>query len=136
MKGVKPWSITMKLEKDLDRLYWFMRIGMAFIWTWTAIASWFLYPQAESLDWLRRVGIVRSAQTWLAAACLFDLVLGIASAIFARRIIWHAQIFIVGFYTLVIAFGLPEFLIQPFGPITKNIAVLGCLYYLAIMEKS
>ena len=125
----------MKLEKDLDRLYWFMRIGIAFIWMWTAIASWFIFPQTESLEWLRRTGITRDTQAWFTAACILDLAMGIASAVFSRRIIWHAQIFIVGFYSLAVSIALPEYLIHPFGPITKNIAILGCLAYLAIMEK-
>lgn len=125
----------MKLEKDLDRLYWFMRIGIAFIWLWTAIASWFIFPQAESLEWLRRIGITHETQPWFTAACLLDLAMGVASAVFARRIIWQGQICIVGFYTFAISICLPEYLIHPFGPITKNIAVLGCLAYLSIMEK-
>jgi hypothetical protein len=70
----------------------------------------------------------------LAAACLFDLLMGLASAAYASRLLWQAQIVCVLAYSVVIAFGLPEFLIHPFGPISKNIAVLGCLGYLNIME--
>ncbi|AMP04160.1 doxX-like family protein [Collimonas pratensis] len=38
-------------------------------------------------------------------------------------------------YSAAIAIGLPAFLIHPFGPITKNIAVIACLLYLTIMER-
>lgn len=125
----------MKPEKNLDRLYWFMRSGMAFIWVWTAIVSWFIFPQSESLEMLRRVGIISHAFEWFVAACILDLAMGIASAFFARRILWQIQILIVAVYSLIISFALPDYLIHPFGPITKNIAVLGCLAYLAMTEE-
>lgn len=122
------------LETNLHRLYWLMRIGIVFIWSWTAYVSWFAYPQAESLDWLRRVGLTQQVYLWFVGACLFDLLMGIASAIFPSRLLWQCQMIAVIFYTIVIAIFLPEFLIHPFGPITKNLAVLACLAYLAIME--
>lgn len=122
-------------EQKLNQLYWAVRFGLAFIWIWTAIVSWFIYPQAESLMWLRKVGVTYQPVMWLMGACLFDLAMGIASAFFASKRIWQAQLLMVIFYSLVIALELPEFLFHPFGPITKNIAVVGCLFYLLIMEK-
>ncbi|MES2046775.1 MAG: DoxX-like family protein [Pseudomonadota bacterium] len=121
-------------EIHLHRLYWLMRIGIAFIWIWTAYVSWFVYPQVESLDWLRRVGLTQQVHLWFVVACLFDLLMGIASALFTSRLLWQGQIIAVIFYTLVIAIFLPEFLTHPFGPIIKNLAVLASLAYLAIME--
>lgn len=121
-------------ERQLLRLYWLSRQGMALIWGWTAYVSWFDYPQALSLAWLQRIGITQHAALILAAACLFDLLMGLASAACASRLLWQAQIVCVLAYSLVIALGLPEFLIHPFGPISKNIAVLCCLGYLSIME--
>lgn len=122
------------LEDELRWLYWLMRIGMACIWSWTAYVSWFVYPQAESLDWLRKIGLTQHVYLWFVGACLFDLLMGIASALFTSRVLWQVQIIAVIFYTLVIGIFLPEFLIHPFGPITKNLAVLACLAYLTIME--
>ena len=123
------------IEKDLIRLYWFMRCGMAFIWIWTAFVSWFMFPHVESLNWLRRLGLTHQTGLYFAGACLFDLLMGIASAVFASRKLWQLQFATVFFYSLVIAIKLPEFLLHPFGPITKNIAVLGCLAYLTSIEK-
>lgn len=134
MKNPVTKLADMKLEINLQRLYWLMRIGMAFIWIWTAYVSWFVYPQAESMDWLRRIGLTQQVYLWFVGACVFDLLMGIASLLFASRLLWQAQIIAVIFYTLAIAIFLPEFLIHPFGPITKNLAVLACLAYLAIME--
>jgi len=122
-------------EKKLIRLYWLTRIGIATIWIWTAVASWFIYPHPASLNWLRQLGLTYQTGFWFSAACLLDAGLGIASALFASRLLWQSQILLVIFYTLAVSLGLPEFLAHPFGPIAKNLAVLCCLVYLAIMER-
>jgi hypothetical protein len=124
----------MHLNRNLNWLYWAIRLGMAFIWIWTAVVSWFIYPEAESLNWLRRLGLTSSTQIWFTAACFLDFAIGIASALFASHRLWQAQLILVGFYSLAVSISLPEFLIHPFGPITKNIAVVGCLFYLTIYE--
>ena len=135
MMDIKHRSIPKNIESNLIRLYWVMRLGIAFIWIWTAIVSWFVYPRAESLDWLRRLGIAYQPYLLFAGACFLDIAMGIASSVFASRRIWQLQFTIVTFYSLAITIWLPEFLIHPFGPITKNIAVLACLAYLIIVEK-
>jgi hypothetical protein len=122
-------------DQKLNQLYWLMRLGLAFIWLWTAITSWFFYPQAESLTWLHQVGLVEHTTFWLASACLFDLFMGIASALFVSKILWKTQFIFTVFYTLAIVIYLPEFLFHPFGPITKNISIFACLSFLICMEK-
>jgi branched-subunit amino acid ABC-type transport system permease component len=134
MKTPAAELTTKKRDLHLQNLYWLMRIGMAVIWIWTAYVSWFVYPQAESLEWLSRIGLAQQAYLWFVVACLFDLGMGIASAIFSSRRLWQGQILAVILYTLVILIYLPEFFNHPFGPLTKNIAVLACLAYLTIME--
>lgn len=108
---------------------------MSFLWIWTAYVSWFVYPHAESLQLLRRLGITQFESLVFVAACVLDAGIGIASICFASSALWLAQICLVAGYSLAIAFGLPEFLFEPFGPITKNFAVLACLLYLNGMEK-
>jgi hypothetical protein len=107
-----------------------MRMGIALIWIWTAVVSWFFYPHTAALEWLRRLGITQRTDFIFAGACLADLALGMASAVFASRRLWQLQFSLVVFYSVVIAIKLPEFLVHPFGPIIKNIAVLACLAYL------
>jgi len=124
-----------KREIHLTRLYWAARIGIAGLWTWTAIVSWWFFPQAQSVDWLHRLGLTFRPHFLFTAACAADLAMGIASLAVASRRLWQAQIMLVAFYTVAVSVGLPEFLLHPFGPITKNLAVLVCLAYLAIMEK-
>jgi len=50
--------------------------------------------------------------------------------------LWWLQIAVVTGYSAVIAFYLPEFLIQPFGPLSKNLPFIACLYWLAQAESS
>lgn len=118
----------------LVRLYWAMRCGIAFIWLWTAYASWFLYPHAASLEWLHRLGVADQAHTLFIAACMLDFSLGIMSCIWVSSPLWRFQFALVAIYSTALAFALPEFWAHPFGPLTKNIAVLACLAYLAAVE--
>jgi hypothetical protein len=116
-------------------MYWCLRGGMAVIWLWTAYVSWCVWPHAESLDWLRRSGMTYQTERVFAASCLLDLAMGIASCCIGRAWLWWTQCALVGGYTIVIAFALPEFLVHPFGPIVKNIAVLLCLVQLALADR-
>lgn len=123
------------IEKCFIRLYWVMRIGIAAIWIWTAVISWFFFPHSESLHWLHRLGINDHASFVLISACIFDLMIGIVSGIFASRMLWQFQFAVVMLYSLAIIIWLPEFLIHPFGPIIKNISILACLVYLMMVEQ-
>lgn len=122
-------------EIKLRRLYWTIRLGIAFIWIWTAITSWFLYPHAASLEWLRTLGLTYQTEWIFSAACLLDFCLGLATLFFASRRLWQVQCVVIVAYSAAIAIWLPVFLLHPFGPITKNIAVVACLLYLIVMEK-
>lgn len=117
------------------RLYCCLRLGIAFIWLWTAYVSWFLFPHAESLAWLRRSGMTYHTELVFAASCLLDLAMGIASCLAGRAWLWRAQGALVLGYSAVIALRMPEFLVHPFGPLSKNIAVLLCLWMLALADK-
>lgn len=117
------------------RVYWAMRLGMACIWLRTAFVSWRIFPHAESLAWLRRSGVGCQTELAFAASCLLDLAMGIASLLFGRAWLWWAQGALVAGYTVVIASALPEFVTHPFGPITKNAAVLAYLWLPALADR-
>lgn len=122
-------------EATSNRLYWSLRLGISFIWIWTAYVSWYVYPHADSIELLRRTGITHHTELVFEASCLLDLVMGIASCIYARSFVWWSQFLLVSAYTIVISVLLPEFLVHPFGPITKNISVLTCLAILALADR-
>lgn len=125
---------TPRGEAAAGRLYWAMRLGIAFLWLWTAFVSWFAYPHADSLELLRRAGIAHHTYLVFVGACLADLAMGIASLVYARSWLWWSQCVLVAAYSIVISFHLPEFLFHPFGAISKNIPVLLCLAFLALAD--
>lgn len=127
-------NVNQRLEKKLVLLYWLTRIALAIIWIWTAFVSWFVYPQAESINWLQKLGLFYETRLFFAAACLLDLGLGFATIFYPSHRLWLGQLILVTFYSFVIAFGLPEFIWHPFGPLIKNLAVFVCLGYLLIVE--
>ncbi|MBV8635209.1 MAG: DoxX-like family protein [Burkholderiaceae bacterium] len=98
------------------------------------MSSWFFFPHEQSLAWLLRLGIESHTEACFEAACALDLAMGVATLCFASRRLWLVQMALVVFYSVAIIFGLPELLFQPFGPLSKNAAVLVCLAMLAAME--
>jgi uncharacterized protein YbjT (DUF2867 family) len=108
-----------------------LRIALAVVWIGTALVSAFGYPHAASLARLGRLGLHgTAANVALYGACVLDFVLGIATLLKPGRTLWFVQTAIVLAYTALIAVALPEFLVEPFGPILKNVPILAILILL------
>ncbi|MES2015852.1 MAG: DoxX-like family protein [Pseudomonadota bacterium] len=120
-------------EKPLRLLRW----SIALVWVATALASAALYPPASSYQLLERSGVPAAwAPMMLYGAAGLDLLIGCAILLLARRRwLWLAQLGLIGFYTLVIAIKLPEFLIHPYGPLTKNVPMLAAIWLLYQSEE-
>ncbi|NMG75921.1 SDR family oxidoreductase [Aromatoleum diolicum] len=109
----------------------FFRWVLALIWIATGVASAFLYPVEDSLGLLEPVGLRGDpALVTLYAASALDIAMGVACLAGAGRRLWGIQILLVLGYTALVALCLPEQLIHPFGPVTKNMAVLALLIVL------
>lgn len=126
--------VALQNAATLTRLYWAMRLGIAFLWLWTAFVSWFAYPHSDSLELLRQAGVTSHTYHVFVAACIADLAMGIACIAYARPWLWWSQCALVAVYSIVIGLQLPEFLLHPFGALTKNIPVLLCLAFLALAD--
>jgi uncharacterized protein YbjT (DUF2867 family) len=126
-----------RLRAKLDWLLPILRISIAAVWILTAIVSFGLYPPEASYDLLARTGIPESLRPlMLYGAAVFDLVLGLGILLLARRRwLWLVQLALIGFYTIVIAFKLPEFLLHPYGPLTKNLPMLAAIWLLYQLEE-
>ncbi|WP_414735713.1 DoxX-like family protein, partial [Herbaspirillum chlorophenolicum] len=74
---------------------------------WTAATSWFFYPHATSLEWLRTLGLTYQTEQIFFSACLLDAALGLASLFSASRRLWQVQSMVVITYSVVIAIWLP-----------------------------
>ncbi|WP_042298262.1 SDR family oxidoreductase [Paraburkholderia bannensis] len=112
-----------------------LRFALAVTWIWSALASAWLHPQAQSLALLARVGLHGTiALTALYAASALDFLFGLATIFRPGRRLWCAQIVLIVFYTAVIAIALPELLTDPFGSILKNLPILALLLVLLSEE--
>jgi uncharacterized protein YbjT (DUF2867 family) len=126
-----------RARAKLDWLLPVLRLAIAAVWIATAIVSAFVYPPADSYALLARTGIpenLRPSMLYGAAVC--DLLLGLATLFLRRRRwLWRIQLALIGFYTIVIAVRLPEFLVHPYGPLTKNLPMLAAIWLLYELER-
>ncbi len=116
------------------QLYWFARLGIAFLWLWTAAVTAFAWPERETLSWLESLWAGLGTPFWLAASCVLDASLGLASLVWPRTRLWQAQFALTAVYSVGMATALPWTWSHPLGPLTKNLAVLATMLFLAMQE--
>jgi uncharacterized protein YbjT (DUF2867 family)/uncharacterized membrane protein YphA (DoxX/SURF4 family) len=114
-----------------------LRLSIALVWIVTGLVSFGIYPVADSLQLLQRSGVPAAlAPAALYGAATLDLLLGIGMLPHRhRRKVYWLQIGLILFYSAVIAWRLPEFLLHPYGPILKNLPILAGLVLLLRMER-
>jgi hypothetical protein len=127
-------------ERMQAKLHWLMpvlRVAIAAVWIATAAVSAGLYPVEQSYQLLERTGVPPAlGPLMLYGASALDLLIGVGIlTLKRRRWLWGAQLLLIGFYTLVIAFRLPEFLLHPYGPLTKNLPMLAAIWLLFELEE-
>ena len=144
LKAVKDYIAPARrdAERKLAQLNWLLpllRLSLAAVWIVTAYVSALVYPEADSYRLLERTGIPPAlAPLMLYGAAGFDLLLGIATLALPQRLrgpLWLAQIALIAFYSVLIAWRLPEFLAHPYGPLTKNLPMLAAIWLLYELEK-
>ena len=112
-----------------------LRVALAIVWIGTALVSAFAFPRAASLARLSHFGVHGlAADAALYGACALDFGFGVATLLKPGRRLWLGQIALMLGYTLLIAIALPQFLIEPFGPILKNVPILAMLILLSNEE--
>ena len=134
---IAPSEATgLRLAAKLNWLLPMLRLSIALVWILTGIVSLGLYPVAESYALLARTGITGwLAPVMLYGAALLDLGFGIATLLLRRRRwLWIAQLAVIGFYTVIISFRLPEFWLHPYGPLSKNLPMLAAIGVLLALE--
>lgn len=121
----------------LGHLLPLLRVAIAVMWLVTGFVSLWVYPVADSLELLRRVGVPATlGPLMLVGAAGLDFALGVGTLVLRRRRpLWLAQIALIVFYTAVISLYLPEFWAHPYGPILKNLPLLAAIWLLYVLEK-
>ena len=121
------------------RLAWLLpllRGAVAAMWIVTGIVSLAVYPVADSYGLLARAGVSgKAAPVALIGAAALDIVLGLASLVARRRLLWWTQIVLIVTYTAIISWRLPEYWAHPYGPVLKNVPILAALLLLAHFEE-
>ncbi len=113
-----------------------LRGVLAAIWFITALCSAGLHPLADNLALLTPFGLQGNlALALLGGATLLDAGLGLLTLLRPGRRLWWGQLALICIYTTLIAWQLPEFLLHPFGPILKNLAVAALLILLIAEEQ-
>ena len=129
---------AVRLQASLNWALPCLRMAFALVWIWTGIVSFGLYPEADSLALLARLGADGEfARVLLYGAALLDLILGVLILTLRgskRQALWVAQFCLIAFYTVAITFWLPEFWLHPYGPILKNLPMLAALLLLYQLE--
>jgi len=125
-------------EAVLDFWHPVLRAALAFLWIWTALVSFGLYPAQDSYGLLARVGLHGGLATVaLYGAALLDLALGVltlAAPARWRRPVWLAQLALVAGYTVLVTLFLPEYWLHPYGPVSKNFPLLALIALLWALE--
>jgi uncharacterized protein YbjT (DUF2867 family) len=113
-----------------------LRGSIAIVWIVTGLISLGIYPVGDSYALLERTGVSAAlAPFMLYGAAAVDLAIGIAIFLVRKKWIWRIQLLLIGFYTAVIAWKLPEFLIHPYGPVLKNLPMLAAIWLMLEFEE-
>jgi len=120
-----------------------LRYSLAALWIVSGIVSLWVFPRADSLELLARSGF---GEPWnlplLYAAGALDIALGIGIVVMRnkfdlqkkQRWWWLLQAMVIGFYTAIITWQLPEFWAHPYGPVLKNLPILAAIALLYIYD--
>lgn len=114
-----------------------LRLSIAFVWLATGIVSAFVYPLEESLKLMAGVGFTGALATpILYATSFFEIGLAAATAL-GWRVRWMGALqlaLMFGFMAILTA-GTPELWWHPFGPLTKNIPLIGATLVMMALEE-
>lgn len=104
-----------------------LRILLALVWLAGGLIPLLLTPWQQSMALLAQVGIVGAmASPVLIAASLIDIAIGAALLLRLRiRDAAAAGIAVMAAYSAILAIAFPHLWADPFGPLVKNLAVLG-----------
>lgn len=108
-----------------------LRVSLASIWIVTSLLSFGLYPIEESLLLVQGLPLPREGLLFLVyAGALSDLVMGVLTLAWPRRVLWQAQMALILVYTVLATLLVPAYWLHPFGPLLKNVAIIALLWLL------
>jgi hypothetical protein len=136
-------GLARKPRNTADRWYsWLrplklpLRLSIAFVWLATGIISATVSAD-RGIDLLAQIGITGAlANVALFGTSGLEIVIGTATAIGWRvRLMGTIQLFLIFGFTLILTVGLPHLWLDPFGPLTKNIPLIGATLAMMAVEE-
>lgn len=113
-----------------------LRLSVAFIWLATGLISMF-FSADQGYELLRQVGVAGPlAQVALYGTAALEVVLGLATAA-GWKVRWMGafQIVLMAGFTAILSAGIPALWWHPFGPLTKNVPLLGATLAMMALEE-
>jgi len=110
-----------------------LRAGLAFIWLATGLGVLSPYYREVGAESLGHLGM----PPWLMiAACVFEVLLGLR-VLLGRADTWLVllQVAMIVVFTILLGISQPALLVDPFGVLTKNLALLSMLATLWLLER-
>jgi nucleoside-diphosphate-sugar epimerase len=131
-----PSGAADRISARLFPLKPLLRLGLATIWIATALVSAFVFPMAQSSAMVRELGLRGLAAPLITyAGASLDGAIGLALLV-CRGGAWLGlvQIGVMSVYTILATIAVPSLWLNPFGALTKNIAVLFAILTWMILE--
>jgi uncharacterized protein YbjT (DUF2867 family)/uncharacterized membrane protein YphA (DoxX/SURF4 family) len=113
-----------------------LRLSVAFIWLATGVVSAFVSTE-QGFELLRQIGVTGPlASLALYGTSYLEIALGLLTAV-GWKVRWMGAIQLIlmfGFMAILTA-GMPGLWLHPFGPLTKNIPLLGATLVMMALEE-
>lgn len=130
---------ALRTEALLDTSLPVLRWSIAAVWIWTALVSFGIYPVQASLQLLSDFGLRGTpAQVALYGAAALDMLLGLMTVLAKGRwwrLALYGQLGLIGAYTAMITWRLPEWWLHPFGALSKNLPMLAAILVLLAVDR-
>ena len=130
----EPDQVLKRARLDLLRPP--LRLSIAGLWIWTCVVSLGLWPLADSLALVERLGLTGlAALVAILGAALWDGALGLLLAFGQGTVLvcW-VMLATMAVFTGLISIGLPDYWLHPMGPVSKNIPLAMALVLLIALE--
>jgi nucleoside-diphosphate-sugar epimerase len=132
----KPLTEADRWHARLTHLRLPLRWSVAFIWLITGIVSIF-FSAERGFTLLDQVGLTGPlADLALYGTASLEIVLGLATAVGWRvRLMGGVQILLMAGFMAILTARMPELWLDPFGPLTKNIPLIGATLAMMALEE-
>ncbi|MBT9457538.1 MAG: DoxX-like family protein [Burkholderiaceae bacterium] len=113
-----------------------LRYCMVFVWLATSLVS-VIEWHGQSAELLRAAGMQQPAlmDTLILGGAVVDALLGLALWLKPSRRVYLMALFMMVAMTMLASLLRPDLWLHPLGPLTKNVALAGLLWVLAVRAR-